>query len=198
MCSLNECGRAWRFVDSRLTKCKDHHPVDQKEYDWVTFIFAYAAVTNSAQWQRAVANMTLEEFRSGEMASEIFSIRVQEHKTSSTGSAMVLLNQQLHQPWLRSAFFHKEQFVVSETVRRRTKYPLWYNLSLSGVVVAASSNKPLSSIVSMLLLTTKDNDNDIEHNQRSVQLTCTLMKAYCTVHHVASILWLMWGGGHNT
>ncbi len=105
MSSLNECDRAWRFVDSRLTKCKDHHSVDPKDYDWVTIILAYAAVTNSAQRQGAVANMTIEEFRQGEWASDIFSIRVREHKTASTGSAMVLLNKGLHQRVNRYVFY---------------------------------------------------------------------------------------------
>ncbi len=93
---MNNCAAAWQFVDKKIKieKCQVKD-LTTKEYDWVTFILAYAAVVNSIQRQGAISNMTELEYEEGQLVGELYAVRVHTHKTAQTGSAVIMFNKQL-------------------------------------------------------------------------------------------------------
>ncbi len=73
------------------------HDIEAKAYDWLTFIIAYAAVCNSLQRQGAIANMTVEEYDAGQVVRGLYLVRVHQHKTAQTGSAVIMFDPKLQQ-----------------------------------------------------------------------------------------------------
>ncbi len=73
------------------------HEIEAKHYDWLTFIIAYALVCNSLQRQGAIANMTLEECDAGRVIREVYVVRVHQHKTAQSGSAVIMFDTKMNQ-----------------------------------------------------------------------------------------------------
>lgn len=67
------------------------------QLDTVTHVLAYALLLESVQRPGAVANVTLGEYKSQKLTKEgeMFAVRVSDHKTACSGSAVLLFDHQL-------------------------------------------------------------------------------------------------------
>jgi len=95
--SCLKCEKAWDFFKMQIDMAENERPCNAKDLDIATHLLAYAVMVHSFQRPGAVTNLTLTEFHrmKSTKEGERWVLSVVNHKTASTGSAKLILDDNL-------------------------------------------------------------------------------------------------------